>query len=183
MNHPSFAAIAALLIVGLSGCATSPPANGKGPPAGRGFNGESQTMRRATIDAVFFAGFDADRDGGLTFGELEAGVDAAMVRADLDRNGGLSGLELRAMGVNEGGDASAAPMLGVVDPDGDNLASFADVARWAMARARALDANGDKSLSRAELWEDVRVPSQGPRKGTAPGDGAGDAQKQRPPQR
>lgn len=174
LNLQSNAVIAAALIIALCACASAPQ-RGNGPPPGGGLKGDAQSMRRVTIDGLMFAGFDADRDGQVAFGEIEAGLDAAMVRADADLNNALSGLELRALGLNEGGDASAAPIIGVLDPDGDNVARFADVARWAMARARTLDANGDQKLQRSELWENVAI------RGAGPGRGEAGEKGQRPP--
>ncbi len=94
--------------------------------------------------------FDANHDGILTRGEVEAGLRAQFARDDTNHDGRLDENEVRAVNesrwAKEG--ATASPL---VDWNHDGYVDFAEFAAGPMSLFDQLDVNNDGVLSREEL--------------------------------
>ncbi|MDW4496621.1 EF-hand domain-containing protein [Sulfitobacter sp. D35] len=121
-----------------------------------------------------FRQLDADGDGKVTRGEMQARGKARMQDADTDNDGFLTRDEMIAA-ASARATGMVDAMLKRVDTDGDGRLSEAELLAGAEARGGfdRLDADGDGAITRQEFRE-ARKKMRGHRSGRGPGENQGD---------
>lgn len=151
---------AALLALAAPGCASQPgPGGPRGGPEGGGPRFAFPDGKVARPAAVLFAGMDADQDRLVSAEEALDGIDAEWVRADADANGVVSAFELEDWAAEALGDRDATPGRIAFDRDLDGSISEVEFKTRLGEEFARFDADGDRSLRRAELL--TALPSAG----------------------
>jgi hypothetical protein len=155
----------ALALVGalaLAACAPggSPPRNGErgGPGAEAAVGGLI-----VTSFALLLTEFDADGDRRVTRDELAAGVAAAWIELDTDRDGSASPFEFVDWSRAAIGLGQVIPGRVAFDRNADGQVTPAEFEAMFGAEFARLDANGDGAVERAELVRRA-APAASPRR-------------------
>jgi len=107
------------------------------------------------------ASFDSNGDGLTSRAEFEAALERTFTAADRDGNGSLGYIEYSGWALTWLGSATALPGPFAIDTDGDNQISRAEFMAAFASQFDRLDANGDGSISHAELLT-LRNPRMAP---------------------
>lgn len=107
------------------------------------------------------ASFDANGDGLTSRAEYDAALARTFAAADRDGNGTLGYIEYSGWALTWLGSATALPGPFAIDTDGDNQLSRSEFDAVFAAQFARLDANGDGSISHAELLT-LRSPRLAP---------------------
>ena len=170
--------VGCILMVGaLVACASGP--SRPGPRGGRGPGGGSEDMASPrllkTSAGLLLASFDSDRDMQVTRAELNAGIDRAFARADLNNDGEVAPLEFDGFAKASLDGGKAPPFRLDFDRDVDGRISPQEFRVELTAIADSLDADKSGVLSHAELLKAFETqPTRGRSEGTGgPGGGQG----------
>ena len=180
MRNQAIIVVGSLLLVGaLAACAGGPSRNGprgRGPGGGPELNGVPPPLK--TSAGLLFASFDSNQDNQISRAELNAGIDRAFLRADLNHDQDIAPLEFEgfAKGSLDGG--KSAPFRLDFDRDVDGLIALKEFQTELTAIADSLDADKDAALSHAELLKasetQVHARARGEGRGAGePGDNQG----------
>lgn len=141
----------ALLALGtavLAACATG----------GRGPGNEREPIRALlSADALMYATFDVNYDLRISMDEVAAGLVVEFMRADANRDGGLTPIEYQNWSNAVLGGGSTGPYRLDFDRNVDNVITAEEFTNELTARARDYDADEDGAITRAEF---IRVIGQ-----------------------
>ena len=122
-----------------------------GPPITNGSNGQPPATIVVEPVAMMIAACDANEDGKTTRDELTACVKRSFDAIDTGRKGSLGYIDYSDWALKWLGDRNALPSPFIVDSDGDNRITLAELeAQFATLFAR-FDTDKDGAVSRAEL--------------------------------
>ena len=132
-----------------AGCATG--------SSDRPGHGDDHAPVRAllSVDAMMFAGFDADGDLRVTTAEIEAGITREFARADANHDGSLQPIEFGNWSNIALGGAQTAPYRLDFDRNVDNLITAEEFHAEILNRAHDYDADEDGVLNRADFVRQV----------------------------
>lgn len=141
-----------------AGCSSGPP-NG-GPPGGPGGPGGPAASRLGEAKiarpvAILLTGLDANHDLLISNAELAEGLKAEFARADADGNGSISAFEMVDWNKLVLGDGEAQPDRRAMDSDLGGSVSRSEFDIALRKEFVLADANGDGSLTRAELLHEA----------------------------
>lgn len=124
-----------------------------------GRDGRTEEPLRAllSVDALLFAGFDADDDLRVTTAEIEAGVTREFARADTNQDGSLTPLEFGGWSTLALGGAQTPPYRLDFDRNVDNTITAEEFRTEITSRANDYDVDRDGALTRAEFVRDLRA--------------------------
>lgn len=149
MSVPMKTATAALALMGVMVGSAALAEQG-----GMGMGGPGDGENRAAMLTEMFATIDADKDGKITFAELEANRKAEFTAADSNGDGSLNAEELSARALarfqEKLADRSQA-MLDTMDNDGSGGLSADELGQGpGMRNFARIDADNDGAITRAE---------------------------------
>lgn len=151
MSAPKKSTIAALAVLGaLMGTAALAERGGMGMDGGMGGMGEG----RGAMLMEMFDTIDADKDGKVTYAEMEAHRKAEFDAADANKDGALSPEELAAHQLARMQERMAErtqAMLDNMDNDGNGSLSLDEMGEGpGMRHFARIDADNDGAISKAE---------------------------------
>lgn len=158
MNGLFLASAAAIALVGAAAIgATVPGEAGDQMGAGMRFGGSHMGMRggHRAMMGMMIARYDANNDGSITRAEIDAGLAKDFKAADTDKNGKVSGAELKAF--MEARHAEMMAKMGRPADGADGKDGPPDMHREMMDPVKRLDWNLDGSLSFEEMAAPVRL--------------------------
>src|SRR5689334_5134016 len=141
----------AISSVALTACASGPGGRPHGGPGGGPPGGQLQESMIARPVALLFVAFDTNGDLSTTASELAAGIKAEFARADADKDGFISNIEMvdwstLVMGVKE-----AQPDYRTMNADLGQSVSLDEFNKAFQHEFTMMDKDGDGRLTRTEL--------------------------------